>query len=62
MVLTSKSVTYYLAGNEHNPFPQLNKEDIEFPTTLCASLSHSYIGNCQGEIYVNEIIPNDHSF
>lgn len=26
MILTSKSVTYYLGGNEHNPFPQINKE------------------------------------
>ena len=27
-VLTCKSVTYYLGGNEHNPFPQINKEDM----------------------------------
>jgi WD40 repeat protein len=56
IVLTSKSVTSYLGGNEHNPFPQISKEDIEFPTTICSSLSHVYIGDCQGSIFVNEII------
>jgi hypothetical protein len=62
MILTSKSVTYYLGGNEHNPFTQINKEDIEFPTTLCTSLSHLYIGNCQGEIYARDITANENSF
>jgi hypothetical protein len=43
---TSKAVTSYIGGNEYNnTFPQLNKEDISFPTKACTSLSHLYIGD-----------------
>lgn len=45
----------YIGGNEHNAFVQLNKEEMEYPTAMCVSLSHVYVGDCKGEVVVGEV-------
>lgn len=56
-LLTSKSLVSYIGGNEHNAFALLNKEEMEYPTAMCVSLSHVYVGDCKGEVIAAEVAP-----
>lgn len=46
----------YIGGNEHNSFVQLNKEEIEYPTAMCVSMSHVYVGDFKGDVIVSEVM------
>lgn len=55
-LLSTKSLVSYIGGNEHNSFVQLNKEEIEYPTAMCVSMSHVYVGDFKGDVIVSEVM------